>query len=1062
MPAARGGDKRRGVNTYATWGVAPWREPSVTEVGRLPMRSPFSSHADVDAARAGSTPGQGSSSWEQSLDGEWRFLGIDRPEDAPIDWEKQSFSDASWSNVAVPGCFTMQGHSIPIYTNIEMPFSNLPPDVPDANPTGLYRREFSVPRAWRSRRVVIEFGAAESVLMLWIDGKAVGLGKDSRLSSSFDITDLVSGPGKHLVAAMVVRYSDASFVEDQDQWWQAGILRSVRIYSTPRVHISDLFATASLAEDLTTGTLQLKVSVDFPDEERAEKWSVDAHVETLEGKRVTREPLRAQVPATPIPYLYQGSFVTVSTALAGVKAWSAEQPNRYRVVVELKDPSGDVREVVSEIIGFRRVEVGNRELLINGKPVLIRGVNRHDFDQLTGRVVTVEQMRADLVLMKQFGFNAVRTSHSPNAPEFYDLCDEIGLYVIDEANIESHGYITSLCHDTRYLAAWMDRGSRMVQRDKNHASIIAWSLGNESGYGAHHDALAAWIRNYDPSRPLHYEGAIMGWWDRPQSATDLLCPMYPEIAEIVAWSKNAAGSVNGDLPLIMCEYSHAMGNSNGTLGEYWDAIEENHGLQGGFIWEFWDHGLRQQLPDGTERWAYGGDFGDEPNSGSFCIDGVVWPDRAPKPAMYEHKALASPIAVEARGVTGAQRGALRITNKQDFSDLKWLRCEYEILVDGVAVASGKAPLPEVAPGRSAAWSIPYVLPRAHKGAEALLALKFRTVRNTNWCERGFTVSHLQIPIALRSERPAEPRPLIERVEISGETVTAGSVQATFGGGESGLTALSINGVDLIDSGPTLSLFRAPTDNDEIRPMRGMPTPAARWRRWGIDSLIAKSGNMQLRRTGDGVTARQSIEWIGNDGVAFLHKRRFEFDASGVLRVHEELSVPERCNDLPRVGVQLNLPSSFDQLEWYGRGPHETYPDRARGAAIGRYTTRVADEYVPYIRPQEHGHHTQTRWCALTNGRHGLLISAPELFGFSASNYSIAQLDEAQHDVDLKPEPVVYLNIDAQHRGLGTASCGPDTLEKYLLRARKFKWSWSIEAFDSKVDDSADLARRVNE
>lgn len=1060
MPAARGGDKRRGANTCVEWGAAPWREPSVTEVGRLPMRSPFSSHSGIEDERAARTVERRSTPWEKSLDGEWRFLGIDRPEDAPDGWEQESFSDASWRGVAVPGCFTMQGHSTPIYTNIEMPFSNLPPDVPDANPTGLYRSEFTVPRAWRSRRVVIEFGAAESVLMLWIDGKAVGLGKDSRLSSSFDITDLVSGPGKHLVAAMVIRYSDASFVEDQDQWWQAGIHRSVRIYSTPRVHIADLHATASLADDLTTGRLQLKVSVDFPDEERAEKWSVDAHVETLEGKRVTREPLHAQVPATPIPYLYQGSFVTFSTALAGVKAWSAEQPNRYRVVVQLKDPSGVVREVVSEIIGFRRVEVGNRELLINGKPVLIRGVNRHDFDQFTGRVVTVEQMRADLVLMKQFGFNAVRTSHSPNAPEFYGLCDELGLYVIDEANIESHGYITSLCHDTRYLAAWMDRGSRMVQRDKNHASIIAWSLGNESGYGAHHDALAAWIRNYDPSRPLHYEGAIMGWWDRPQRATDLLCPMYPEIAEIVAWSKSAAASVNGDLPLIMCEYSHAMGNSNGTLGEYWDAIEENHGLQGGFIWEFWDHGLRQTLSDGSERWAYGGDFGDEPNSGSFCIDGVVWPDRTPKPAMYEHKALASPVVVEASGATGARRGALRITNKQDFTDLKWLRCEYEILVDGVAVARGKAPLPEVAPGESAAWSIPYEIPAAAKGAEVVLNLAFKTARKTNWAESGFTVAQLQVPIGVATGRASNSMTATNAVEMSGETVSAGAIQATFGGGGSGLTALSLNGVDLIESGPALSLFRAPTDNDEIRPMRGMPTPAARWRRWGIDSLVAHPGRMQLRRAGDGVTARQSIEWIGNDGVAFLHKRRFEFESSGLLRVHEDLSVPERCNDLPRVGVRLSLPSNFDQLEWYGVGPHETYPDRARGAAIGRYSSQVAEQYVRYIRPQEHGHHTQTRWCAVSNGRYGLLISASERFGFSASNYSIAQLDKAQHDVDLIAEDAIYLNIDAKHRGLGTASCGPDTLEKYLVRSRRFKWSWSISAFDSKLDDPADIARRL--
>ena len=353
------------------------------------------------------------------------------------------------------------------------------------------------------------------------------------------------------------------------------------------------------------------------------------------------------------------------TQIADVIPWSAEEPNRYQLQVALLDPEGSLHDTATISIGFRRVEIKGRDFLVNGKPILLRGVNRHDFDPDTGRVVTVDQMRDDLVLMKQFGFNAVRTSHSPNDPRFYDLCDELGLYVVDEANIESHAYIFSLCDDPSYVNAWVDRGARMVQRDKNHPSIIMWSLGNESGYGAAHDALAAWIRSYDPSRPLHYEGAIFLDWNRTQSATDVLCPMYPEIADIVRWAERGDAP---EMPLIMCEYSHAMGNSNGGLADYWDAIERLDGLQGGFIWEFWDHGLRQQLPDGTTRSAYGGDFGDEPNDVNFCIDGVVWPDRTPKPALQEHRYLACPIRMRA-SQGNLKRGVIRLRNVQHFAGI---------------------------------------------------------------------------------------------------------------------------------------------------------------------------------------------------------------------------------------------------------------------------------------------------------------------------------------------------------------------------------------------------------
>ena len=550
----------------------------------------------------------------------------------------------------------------------------------------------------------------------------------------------------------------------------------------------------------------------------------------------------------------------------------------------------------------------------------------------------------------------------------------------------------------------------------------------------------------------------MGWWDRPQTVTDLLCPMYPEIADIVAWARDGAGKVNGDLPLIMCEYSHAMGNSNGTLGEYWDAIEANHGLQGGFIWEFWDHGLRQTMPDGTTRYAYGGDFGDPTDAYSFCLDGVVWPDRTPKPALEEHRFLASPVRVEARGASGARTGRLRITNRQDFTDLTDLRAEWALLVDGVTVAHGRTRLPAVAPGASAPWDLPFTSPGLEPGQEAVLDLRFRTVRASAWAERGFEVARLQVPIARRTTRPV--RASRGRVTRDGRTLRAGALEATFEGGGAGLTALRLDGRDLIVEGPRLSLFRAPTDNDGVRPMEGMPTPAGRWRRWGLDALTLTEAGVRIREEDGTAQVRHTVRWLGADGLEFAHKRRFVLTADGRLAVHEELRVPERCDDLPRVGVALLLPGAFDHLQWYGRGPHESYPDRARGAGLGRYRSTVAEQYVPYVRPQEHGHHTDTRWATLTDGVRGLLVTAAQPFGFSALGHSVAALDAAEHDVDLVPDGFVHLHVDAHMRGLGTASCGPDTLPQYLVRGRRFTWSWSLAAFDARRDDPAVLARRL--
>jgi beta-galactosidase len=1002
--------------------AAFWEMPELTSVGRLPMTSPHDRGA-----------------WVLDLDGPWHFLLVASPRDVPDDFPSPTLDDAAWPLVDVPGCWTMQGvGDHPQYTNVQMPFALRPPAVPAANPTGCYRTTFTVPRDWSGRRVVLSIGGAESVGAVWVNGTFVGITKDARLAAEFDIT-AAARDGENLLAVMVVRWSDASYVEDQDQWWHAGIHRHVEVYATPHTHIADVHAIAGLAGDGSTGTLEVRTTVGFADGPRR-GCTVDVALGTDDGGRVLKH-LSGGVPSRTGPYVFRGHVSTVSTTVPRVRAWSAEQPHRYQLVVTLRDADGNVLDAATHHIGFRRVEVRGREFLVNGQPVLLRGVNRHDFDPRTGRVVDSESMRADIVLMKRYGFNAIRTSHSPNAPAFYDLCDEYGMYVVDEANIESHAFNVSLCHDPRYRGAWLERGSRMVERDKNHPCIVMWSLGNESGYGASHDALAAWIRRYDPTRPLHYEGAVMGDWAQPQTVTDVLCPMYPQISDIESWARHSDAP---DMPLIMCEYSHAMGNSNGCLAEYWDAIETLPGLQGGFVWEWWDHGLLQELPDGTKRSAYGGDFGDVPNDANFCIDGLVWPDRTPKPALEEHKYLACPVDV------ALERGArVRVTNRQWFSDVSWLRATWETVVDGAVVAHGRLPLPRLAPRASAAVDVPrFRRPSLRAGQEAFLTVRFVTARDLPWASQGFEVGWRQLALgskpARRTATRRAPAATIDRA-VDHVALVEGALEAVVHRSSGRLTALRHDGNEVLLDGPRLTLWRAPTDNDGIKALGGQELkPYGLWRTWGLDDLETNTTGTTVRRVDDAivVSARHTLHGTVADAVV-QHRQRMTL-RDGVIAFDEDVHVPAAYNDLPRIGVLFDLVPGFEQLTWYGRGPHESYPDRRRGAALARHDSTVTEQYVPYVVPQEHGGHTDTRWFELRDAA-GLAVrvTSSTPFHFSASHFSAEDLTAATHDVELIARPETIVHVDAAHRGLGTLSCGPDTLSQYRVGPGRYRFSWSL-------------------
>ncbi|HEY3183377.1 MAG TPA: glycoside hydrolase family 2 TIM barrel-domain containing protein, partial [Gaiellaceae bacterium] len=684
-------------------GRPSWMRPELTSLDRLPPRA---------------TLDRSPSRWFVRLDGEWDFRVVARPEEAA----RALAAARGWDTVAVPGLWTMQGYGRPHYTNVVMPFADRPPRVPDDNPTGIYRRRFTVPRGWKRRRAVLHFGGVEGVLHVLVNGEPAGIAKDSRTPAEFDVTDLVRHDEPNELVAAVVQWSDASFVEDQDQWWHAGIARQVALLSLGDDSITDLFVHAEMDG-------RLLVEADRPG---------DVELFDTKGRKVakgrTGDELRVREP----------------------QLWSAEDPALYALSVTAY--SG---EVVSCRVGFRSVEVRDGRLLVNGTAIRIHGVNRHDHDDVRGRAVTRELMEADARLMKQFNVNAVRTSHYPNDPYWLDLCDRYGLYAIDEANIEAHAYYDEVCNDQRYAHHFVERVRNMVERDKNHPSVILWSLGNESGYGPNHDAAAGWVRFRDPSRPLHYEGAIKFDWAGGRAASDIVCPMYASVEDIDAWAK----SNDDPRPLILCEYSHAMGNSNGGLADYYATFDGHDRLQGGFVWEWIDHGIRQTAPNGREHWAYGGDFGDEPNDANFCADGLVWPDRTPHPAMNELKFLARPVGVEQTGA-----GRFRVVSKRDFAGLDDFRGTWE-LSDG-----RKGRLPALK-GRSVSVRVPV------RDAE-WITFRFQRRSATAWAPAGHGVAWQQF----RLRAPARTRARGRAAEWEGFD-------------------------DLILGLPQLQLWRAATDND---------------------------------------------------------------------------------------------------------------------------------------------------------------------------------------------------------------------------------------------------------
>ncbi len=997
-----------------------WENPELLSIGRLPARSSFKQNNSI------------------SLNGPWKFKRFAYPDDVPSSWAQPALNDHDWLNVNVPSLWTMDPNvpeDQPIYTNVQMPYRTEPPHAPKLNPTAVYRRTVTIPPEWSGKRIVMQLGGVENCFYLYCNGKEVGFAKDCRLPSEFDLSQYLH-EGENSLAIQVIRFSDTSYIEDQDQWWHAGIHRNVELYATEEVHIQDIYAKPVL--DLETGKGSVTVEVKLGGENRA---PLDHSVEvSLTAPRTSKKVKPAVKKARGIldkPHYYRvigtGPKVDIALQMGRVKAWSAETPHLYQLDITLKDPDGNILQKARQRIGFRHIEIKDREFLINGQAVLIRGVNRHDHCDETGKVISEKLMRLDIETMKRHNINAVRTSHYPNDSRFYELCDEYGLYVVDECNVEAHHHYASLGRDPYWSSALLSRVTRMVERDKNHASIIMWSMGNETGYGPSHAAMAAWTKAFDPTRPIHNENAICEQgiskdWDGHHEGTDVVCPMYPSVDEIIEHAKGNTDS----RPLIMCEYAHAMGNSCGNLKEYWEAIETYQGLQGGFIWEWLDHGIRQEK-DGKSYWAYGGDFDEMRHDLNFVCDGLCWPDRTPHSSLLEYKKIIQPVRVEK-----ISKRRFKILNRDYFTNLSQYTGRWTLLLNGHAKKTGTISGLNAEPQSDQVFDLKQALPVLDAGDNISILFEFSLKKDTAWAKQGHLVAYDQVELGSKKARRAKAIDL----STKNNALVIGNNKITFS--EAGIESWQFGRTVILNEGPRLNFWRAPIDNDGIKGWSGQDNKAlGKWKTFGLED--ATFTHQWLEATKRHIACK-TIATCETGEITMTSQ--FSVSQEDELIVEHHFNVDKTLNDLPRIGVRLELPGQYEQFDWYGRGPFETYNDRKTAGVVRWHNSTVHDQYVPYVLPQEHGNLTDIQALKLSSRKLRLEVLADTDLQASASHYPHEILTPAFHTYEVAPQKEVFLTLDAGQRGLGGASCGPDTLPEYRLSETEYKIGYRLKVSEN--------------
>ncbi|MBB3050698.1 beta-galactosidase [Prauserella isguenensis] len=1000
------------------------------DVGSEPPHATLMPYAGLDQALAADRT---QSPFRLNLDGEWRFRHADNPASRDPEFYRVGVNDRGWDTIPVPANWQLHGYDFPIYTNITYPWSGAngkgenpePPFAPTKfNPVGQYRRSFTMPPNWRGRRTFLHFEGVKSAFYVWVNGELVGYREDSYTSSEFDVTRLVK-PGHNEVAVEVYRFSDGDWMEDQDMIRLSGVFRSVYLFSTPTVHVRDFRIDTPLRDGYTNA--DLAVTANVRDYAGAEKGSFTVETQLYDdgGNRVWREPLRqsADFGAT-----RRGEVVARgSKAVEGPKLWSAEHPNLYTAVLVLRDPAGEVLETLSTRVGFREFAMVDGLMRINGEPITIKGVNRHELHPDRGSALTREDMVADIRVMKRMNVNAVRTSHYPNDPLFYELADVYGLYVMDETNLETHGIRDEYPGShPEWTDAVVARAKNVVHRDKNHASVIIWSLGNEAGGGSNFVAMHDWIRSYDDVRVIHYEGD-----DRPE-ISDVRSAMYESPSRV-----EERASESDTRPYVMIEYAHSMGNSTGNFREYWDIVRAHDVLQGGYIWDFADQSLRWPVPNGRGTYlAYGGDWGDDPNDGNFCANGVVTADRGRNGKAAEVKHVYQDILFSSDDPSS---GRVTITNEHLFTDVDAYAGRWELVADGEVVESGELTREQlsVPPSSSATITVPFTKPEnPAPGAEYFLCLSFRTRDDTLWADAGFEVAKHQFPVDVGSP-DVEPVPLDSvppvAVDDSGGsvTVTGDDFTVTIARDTGVITSYVAKGRTLVESGPVPNFWRGSTDNDLGN---GQPDRNGTWRHAGARRTVR---NVSVERVRDKAVVI-TVDGTLPTSTESRYTTVYTVFGNAEIKVDNTLhpgsaSLPY----IPEVGTMLRLPAGLDTMRFYGRGPEENHWDRKSASDVGVYDSTVDEQWTSYIRPQENGNKTDVRWLAMVGSDGaGLLATGEAPLEINASHFTPEDLSgDARHDYQLTPRDEVVLRLNHRQTGVGgNDSWGQQPLDTYKLFA----------------------------
>jgi len=994
--------------------VNDWENLDLMHRNREPAHATLLPYADAASARSFN---RDASPYFRLLNGAWAFKYLPSPAEVPEDFAAEGTSTAEWDSIPVPSNWQMHGYGHPHYTNVNYPYPVDPPYVPQENPVGLYRRTFHVPAQWDGRQTFLVFDGVDSAFYVWINGRQVGYSQGSHMPSEFNITSYLR-EGENLIAVQVMQWSDASYLEDQDMWRMSGIFRDVYLYSTPAVHMRDVFVRTPLDEKYANADLHVQVALKNYARANSAPHAVRALLLDNEGNRV----LSAKVGKTVELSANGEALLEVKAAVDAPRKWTAEDPYLYTLLLTLKQGDAET-EVLSFRVGFRQIEIKKGRFLINGRPVLLRGVNRHESHPDYGHAVPLQAMLNDVLLLKRHNVNCVRTSHYIDDPRWYDLCDEYGLYIIDEADLETHGFRYEApdipARMPEFKKSFLDRAERMVERDKNHACVVIWSLGNESGYGPNHIAMAEWVRSRDLTRPVHYEGERHHPEPRPPMTADIMSYMYPNVPQLIELGQQE----DDPRPFFMCEYAHAMGNSPGHLKEYWETIWKYPRLMGGCMWEYCDHGLRRKTADGVEYFAYGGDFGEYPHDNNFCIDGAVFPDREPHPGMTEYKKILEPVEVIA---VDALQGKFILRNRYDFATLEHLKGRWCVKQDGKAIRQGEIKIPAIRARAEGKLSIDMNLPKPVPGSSYVLEFSFMLAHDENWAPAGFEVAWAQFELPVKSAAlpiisiDAMP-PLHVREEKNAYVFESDSFRLVFDTYYGVIASFETHGIPVVNEGPRLNVWRAPIDNDKWI--------VQDWIKAGFDHMQQRISRVNVQQNGPSaatIDVEYSLGAPARRPIIRADAHYTIYSTGDVMIRHHVVPCGEQVNSWPRMGLKMSLPRNMDNLAWYGRGPHENYLDRKESARIGLFRGSVAEQHVPYIFPQENGNKCDVKWATLTDDHGaGLLVVGQPTINVTASLYATEDLAKARYTYELTERDEVCLYLDHRHCGIGSASCGPN-------------------------------------